>query len=461
MLRVDPAIAQVFASLLFSYQVRWLQDRSQFKVWLKSRQIGATDYGQALEAVIEALEWPHDQVVMSYRMDFSKDVLRDCDKWLRVFSLAGVELKWNHNATEIELSNGSRIKALPATPEAARGSRATLRIDEAAMVRRSTDLWAAAFPLISSNPRFRAVLTSTPGAKQGLFYNANTSLSDFSRHRTTIDQAIADGLPRDLAMLQRMAGNFPREFRCEWGGGGRYYTESALIEVSDYKPPLYPDHEEWYCVMAADLAKVQDKTAIVIGEVNAITSQVRILAVYQLRSLDYVHQRHLIVELFRQWGATSLIIDATAHADTLDSLRAELGGERVAGRRASHEWKTRAFPAFKKAMETAQVGINLDAAYTWLDGWQPDHSRPLMAQLAEVEQKFSPTTGKYGYYSPRMARDDGTKDHGDAAFATVLLFDHALAILPTLPAKRLAKQAHSLTSPKRTTRRSRGVQREF
>lgn len=447
-----PEIMGIFQRLLFAYQIRWVSDTARFRVWLKSRQIGATDYGQALDALIEALEWPHDQVVFSYRVDFSKDILRDVDKWCRVFALAGVELQWEYNATEITFSNGSRIRAIPATPEAVRGARGTLRGDEAAMLRRSTDLWAAAFPVLTSNPRYRAVLTSTPMGKSGLFYNACTSLSDFSRHRTTIHDAIADGLPRDLDQLRRMSGNFSREFECQWGGAGRYYTEQAVIDAGDYDPP-HIDSEEWYRVMACDLAKVQDKSAFIIGEVNGLTSQVRALATYQLKGLDYVTQRSIIRDLYHQWGCHSLVIDATAHADTLDSLRTELGADRVAGRRASHEWKALAFPQLKTALELGTIGLNLDTCYQWQDGWQVDHSRPLLAQLAEVEQKFSSATGKYAYTSPRMTRDDGTKDHGDAAFALVLLLDHALAILPTLPAARRAKMTQRAAESHRTRRR--------
>ena len=40
--------------IFLPYQVKWLRDKSQIKIWRKSRRIGAT-YVQAFEDVIDAL----------------------------------------------------------------------------------------------------------------------------------------------------------------------------------------------------------------------------------------------------------------------------------------------------------------------------------------------------------------------------------------------------------------------
>ena len=63
--------------------------------------------------------------------------------------------------TEIEFSNGSTITSIPTTEDAGRSEAVSLLvIDEAAIVRWATQIWAAAFPTLSTGGS--AILNSTP-----------------------------------------------------------------------------------------------------------------------------------------------------------------------------------------------------------------------------------------------------------------------------------------------------------
>jgi len=68
----------------------------------------------------------------------------------------------NHNtSTEIEFSNGSMITSIPTTEDAGRSEAVSLLvIDEAAIVRWASQIWAAGFPTLSTGGS--AILNSTP-----------------------------------------------------------------------------------------------------------------------------------------------------------------------------------------------------------------------------------------------------------------------------------------------------------
>lgn len=86
----------------------------------------------------------------------------------------------NHNtASELEFSNGSLITSIPTTEEAGRSEAVSLLvIDEAAIVRWAQQIWAAAFPTLSTGGS--AILNSTPYGVGNLF------------HKTWVD-AVAKG----------------------------------------------------------------------------------------------------------------------------------------------------------------------------------------------------------------------------------------------------------------------------
>ena len=72
-----------------------------------------------------------------------------------------------YRALEIEYPNGSRITALPANPDTARGFSANVFLDEFAFHLDSRKIWTALFPVISAGWKLRVV--STPNGKGNKF----------------------------------------------------------------------------------------------------------------------------------------------------------------------------------------------------------------------------------------------------------------------------------------------------
>lgn len=404
----------ILQSYLLDYQKDWIVDTSKRKIWVKARQIGATDVGQALDALLEATEFPHNQFLCSYRLDGAKEMLRDVKKWIDVFSAIGVEIPHHYTATEISFGNGSRIKALPATPEALRGPRGTVRIDEAAFVRNLDQLWTSINPIISSNKRYRMVLTSTPFGKQGPFYEFSNS-NNWSCHTTTIYRAVQDGLIRDIDDLRDTSYNFAQEFECSFDSGGFYFFHDQLINL-DIDTTLNAIHEP-YLTMGVDLGKINDYTSFVLIDHSGLSPVV--VATYSMRSISYVEQKDILIDFIKKHNIQSVIVDSTSHESFKDELQAALGSDLVKGRHFTNKWKNEAFPKLKKAVEKKSVQINYDECYE-LDSsnnFVKKFDKPLLHQLLQIKQTTT-ATGLPAFEIPRTK-----KGHGDGASALVIAYD--------------------------------------
>jgi phage FluMu gp28-like protein len=93
---------------------------------------------------------------------------------------------------EILFPNGSRILALPANPDTARGHSANVVLDEFAFHGDSRKIWAALFPTITKGYKIRVI--STPQGRKNKFYELWTGNPRFSKHQVNIYEAIAGGM---------------------------------------------------------------------------------------------------------------------------------------------------------------------------------------------------------------------------------------------------------------------------
>jgi len=200
-------------SILFPYQARWLQDKSRFKLGKFARQTGKT-FTTTLEIVDDCFEhaltgrrarW----VILSRGERQAAEAMNEGVKLHAKAYNVAVDVQgfdWrgesgSYRALEVELPHGSKITALPANPDTARGFSANVFLDEFAFHKDSGAIWKALFPVISAGWKLR--ITSTPNGKSGKFYELDTANDDtWSRHVVDIYQAVADGLPRNIDELR-------------------------------------------------------------------------------------------------------------------------------------------------------------------------------------------------------------------------------------------------------------------
>jgi len=192
---------------LYDFQRRWLADRSRFKIGNMCRQIGKS-FIVALEAVDCAMETGQDWVLLSAGERQSKELMEKVKMHCQAYMLAasdimvdqfdGADVKYT--MLTIRLPNGARIIGLPANPDTARGFSANVILDEFGFHKDSEKIWRALFPTISRGFKIRVV--STPQGMRNRFYTLMTQDNGWSKHTVDIYQAVADGVPHEIAKLK-------------------------------------------------------------------------------------------------------------------------------------------------------------------------------------------------------------------------------------------------------------------
>jgi phage FluMu gp28-like protein len=184
---------------LYEYQRRWVCDQSRFKLGLWSRQTGKS-FSTALEAVLDCFNRKTDWVFLSSGERQSRELIRKARMHVEALNMAFSSTDETYMARdgtvykqlEIHLPNGSRILALPANPDTARGHSANVVLDEFAFHGDSRKIWAALFPTITKGYKIRVI--STPQGRKNKFYELWTGNPRFSKHEVNIYQAVAGGM---------------------------------------------------------------------------------------------------------------------------------------------------------------------------------------------------------------------------------------------------------------------------
>lgn len=260
----DPAPA-----VLLPYQQRWIRDPSPVKVYEKSRRIGAT-WATAAACILEASSGTHDVWYVSYNEDGAKEFILDCVAWAKKLNLYAthvgqVILRENEDAKlegvrgfQIVFPSGKRITSLTSAARNLRGKAGIVIIDEAAFHDDLPELLKAAFALLMWGGQVWVMSThnGVDNAFNELVDDIRDGKKSYSLHRTTIEDALSEGLYRRicailnqpyslplerswLADLERQYGDGAREeLYCEPAGGGTSYIGRMLIELRMIDAPV-------------------------------------------------------------------------------------------------------------------------------------------------------------------------------------------------------------------------------
>jgi phage FluMu gp28-like protein len=214
--------------LLLPYQRKWVSDPARFKIGCWSRQVGKS-FACAAEAVVSALttaktEW----VILSAGERQALEFMRKVKEWAQALQFAiasDVELRDSAEAilksAEVTWPNGSRVLALPANPDTARGYSANLILDEFAFHENPDEIWRAIYPSISNPLKGRKSIriVSTPNGMGNKFHDLWAKPNDWSKHKVTIHDAAAQGLPINIEELRAGLDDpegWAQEFECEF-----------------------------------------------------------------------------------------------------------------------------------------------------------------------------------------------------------------------------------------------------
>lgn len=401
--RDDLAVcADLVGRPLTAWQVDALRLRTRISVIVSPRQLGKT---WALETLAPWFGFAHAGVLVlisSAGEEAALGVLRgirECIAGSDILKGSVVD----ERAALVVLSNGSRIRSVPASEAQIRGNRATLAIADEAAQLPSEILTSALMPTIAAQPGGRLVLASSPLGAEGPFYAlATTEDPDVGVFRWRRRDApwIDEGL---VAVARRSMphGQFVAEFEGEFQVGDGDFLDVARAarvsvvapEVDDVVIGVDPGQRDAFAVVAvgaaldspARLAVVHCDTLDASSFTGAVDEGARLALRLRARVVSDQHSGAMLAERLRSQGVPVLITPWASSS----------------GPRAVGVWE--AYSALRRLLY--EGGLEL------LD--DPE----LLRELASLRVKA--TSNAWRVVSPRRAGN-----HGDRASALALAVAH-------------------------------------
>lgn len=435
-------------NLLLPYQRAWVEDGRRWKIWLAARQIGKS-FAAACEVARDCHLRPGTTwVVLSAGERQALEFMEKVRGWTAAFGL-GVEGYAEERAAaeavlksaSVRYPNGSRVIALPANADTARGYSANLVLDEFAFHQDSTAIWRAILPSITNALRgeLKVRVLSTPNGQGNAFYRlwtdtdgaGNTDehgrrrtdtdkgeggagVGGWSRHRTTIYDAAAAGLPVNVEELRRQlndADGWAQEFECQFVDTASVLLPYELIErcesaeaaendqspIANRQPPIANRR----CYAGVDIGRKHDLT--VAWMLEAVGDVLWTRGVQALERMPFHAQLDWLAERIRnpQCAIRRVCVDATGLGAMLaEELARQFGAGRVEACQFTAQFKQELYPRLRRKLEDRLVRIPV--------------SRAIREDLHGL-QKVTTSTGLVRYAAPRT--EDG---HCDRATALAL-----------------------------------------
>ncbi len=240
----DPQVLK--EDILLPYQKAWIQDNAPFKLWEKSRRIGAS-YAEALASVLGAAKersrGGQDSYYISYNKDMTRQFIADCASWARLLNKAASEVEEliikdedkDITVYKIRFASGYEIWGLPSEARSLRSKQGRVIIDEAAFVDDLPALLKAATALTMWGGS--VIILSTHNGEDNPFNELIRDIREgkksYSLHRTPIDDALKQGLYKRICLV---GGK-------DWSPQGEEIWLKALLEDSGEAAG-----EEYFCI---------------------------------------------------------------------------------------------------------------------------------------------------------------------------------------------------------------------
>lgn len=429
---VESAVAKAIAPIVnfLKYQRAWLADQSRFKIGMFARQTGKTftNCAEIVDDCIQAeikgerVRW----VILSRGERQAAEAMDEgvkpfCKAFYIVYQavLAGKqppefsEEEWRveredgsvvtYKALEVRFPSGSRITALPANPDTARGYSANVLLDEFAFHKDSNAIWRALFPVVSK-AGLRLRITSTPNGKNNMFYVLWTDTSGiWSHHRVDIHQAVADGLDRNIDELHAALNDedawrqeYLLEFLDEAGSWLGYEDIVACEDIDAGKPEFY---QGGLCAIGNDIARRGDLWVAWVWELVGDIWWTR--EVVELKRASFATQDSEMDRLVAKYQVFRLIMDQTGMGEKpVEDAQARYG-YKAEGVLLQGVVRLNIATITKQAFEDRKVRI-------------PAGSRELRADL----QKLKRVVGDTG--AVRLVAERDGEGHADRFWAAAL-----------------------------------------
>lgn len=245
-IEVNPTAAPKAAVVqLLPYQVRWVEDDSPLKIVVKARQTGYS-FSSTLRAVMRCLNRRTTWVFLSkgerqsrMLMEKVQEHVQSCGIVSQVSDSQFFEGTLSRQL-EVRFANGSVIYGLPANPDTARGYTGNVTLDEFAFHGDAEKIYTALYPITTRG--YGLELISTPNGQQGKYFEVAKAAglvdgqraagNEWSAHKTSIYEAIEQGLKVDLDRLKSGVDDetWRQEFCCEFVTAASEWISGELLE---------------------------------------------------------------------------------------------------------------------------------------------------------------------------------------------------------------------------------------
>jgi phage FluMu gp28-like protein len=244
------------------YQERWIEDDSQLKVAVWSRQSGKS-FAAALRATLKCTRKRTQYIILSKGERQSRLFMEKVKDFCQAFKELKIlpDFKEMPETDEKTMEvffphNRSRIIGLPANPDTARGYTGNIVLDEFAFHGDAHKIYAACFPIITRGYSIEVI--STPNGTAGKFYEIarqaglvggrsqvvggesadippttyDLPSSPWSGHKVDIYDAVEQGLPANIGLLRSGCDDeetWLQEYCCQFLSDAQNYVPVELI----------------------------------------------------------------------------------------------------------------------------------------------------------------------------------------------------------------------------------------
>lgn len=467
-------------AVFLPYQQRWFDDTSQIMIAEKSRRTGLT-WAEAGRNVINGAKPRRrggcNTFYVGSKQEMALEYIAACALFAKAFNeLAQADVYeqtfWDEGRREEILAymirfpkSGFKIQALSSRPSNLRGLQGDVVIDEAAFHESLEELLKAALALTMWGNKVRLISThnGVDNAFNSYIQDAREGRKDYSIHRITLDDAIAQGLYQRICYVtgqdwspeaekewrDKLYKNAPNiesaeeEYGCVPKKSGGAYLSRVLIEaamVADHSIRIYryeapAGFEEWtphmreaevhaWCEenLAPELARLSERNRHTFGEDFARRGDLTVFTPLQidpllrkrvpfqveLRNLTYEAQRQIMFYICdRLPRLTGLAFDATGNGGYLAEQAAlRYGSTLVEQVQLSLAWYAEWMPKLKGEFEAFNIQI-------------PRHQTTLDDMLSIKVEKGVPVIDK-GRTKDLQSANSKAKRHGDSAVSLAM-----------------------------------------
>ncbi|MDP3114166.1 MAG: terminase family protein [Candidatus Cloacimonadaceae bacterium] len=304
------SLASYIKRTLYSYQKKWLGDKSRFRIVNKSRQIGFS-FVLGIDIIIGALLRERNQLVISSSLD-NATIIGDYVR--EHLEAMGIPVETD-TADKIKFFNGKKIRFLATNWRTARGFNGDIWFDEFAFTLQDSKMWTALVPSVTAVGG-RISVVSTPKSRIDKFWQLWEKSNSFSKHNVTIHDAVSAGFPVKIEELRELFSpeEFAQAYECipldtsdsyiaydliepcidlslrevKWSAG-EYQRETDLGNGLDSEGCLIDRY--W----GVDIGRTKDETAIV-GVSRRGDSPVEVRNIRELKRQSFGNQKeHLSI----------------------------------------------------------------------------------------------------------------------------------------------------------------------